>query len=291
VVAIKIAFVGDIHGRVFHTLAVLAAWQKINEQKLDLIIQVGDFGAYPEPDNALLNSKFVKQDPHELDFCLLLKAEGELSEHLRFIRQQFKSPIYFIRGNHEDFDWLDRISHNGSTGTVRVDPYDLFHYVIDGTVRNFGDLKIAFLGGIETPTEEARSINEVVYNQYMNFKEGDIDILITHDAPYGIAVGFKGQTQGSVKITELIHKIQPKYLIAGHYHHMNGPNHYGKTTYMGLNILVPPLRSDALRRVQPGSIAIMDTERDSLSFVTDDWLSKFDKDFDFNQFVIEMKAM
>jgi predicted phosphodiesterase len=47
----KLGFVGDIHGKVFLALAVLTAWQIRNQCKLDLIFQVGDIGAYPNPDN------------------------------------------------------------------------------------------------------------------------------------------------------------------------------------------------------------------------------------------------
>ena len=78
----KIGFVGDIHGRVFHMLAVLAAWQQIEREKLDLIVQVGDFGAFPVPDEAMRASRFVMEDPTELDFSQYLHAEGEVANHI-----------------------------------------------------------------------------------------------------------------------------------------------------------------------------------------------------------------
>jgi Icc-related predicted phosphoesterase len=33
-------------------------------------------------------------------------------------------------------------------------------------------------------------------------------------------VSFNGEVQGSRKITTLLEVMQPKYLIAGHYHHV-----------------------------------------------------------------------
>jgi predicted phosphodiesterase len=68
-----IGFVGDTHGRVLHTLAVLSEWQIRTKKKLDLIIQVGDLGAYPEPSEEVRNEKYVRQDPAELDFSRFLK--------------------------------------------------------------------------------------------------------------------------------------------------------------------------------------------------------------------------
>jgi hypothetical protein len=41
----KIAFLGDLHGRVFHALALVVAWQATMAEPLDLVIQVGDMGA------------------------------------------------------------------------------------------------------------------------------------------------------------------------------------------------------------------------------------------------------
>lgn len=42
-----IGFVGDVHGRVFHAIAALATWQVRTGKRFDLLIQVGDLGAYP----------------------------------------------------------------------------------------------------------------------------------------------------------------------------------------------------------------------------------------------------
>jgi len=280
----KIGFVGDVHGRMFHTLAVLATWQLKSNEKLDLIIQVGDLGAYPFPTQDMINSRFVLEDPTELDFSKFLNAKGILFENLLYIKNEINTPIYFIRGNHEDFSWLNEISKNNKI--TNIDRLNLFHYVVDGTVMKINDSNIAFLGGIETDRENDTSIKLTQYNKLFNYKEREIDILVTHDAPYGIGVNFKGQVQGSKKISSLIKKIQPRYHIAGHYHHLNGPRMYDHTTYLGLNVLVPPLRKDPLRRVQPGSIAILDTTLNKLRVLEDEWLTQFSTiNFDFNEFI------
>lgn len=284
----KIGFIGDIHGRVFHCLAAITAWQLYHSEKLDMIIQVGDLGAYPIPDQELKNNKFYLQDPSQFDFSRFLKAEGDLADHLHYIRKLLLNPLYFIRGNHEDFQWLNKVSSSSANNIVSIDPFDLFYYVEDGTILEINGMKIAFLGGIETTVREEKSINEEVYLNLLKTTPGVIDILVSHDAPYGIGTNYHGQVQGSAKISNLIDQIQPKYLIAGHYHHMNGPRVYGNTKYLGLNVIID-LRQDVFGRVQAGSLAILDTVKDEVDFVTDDWLSKFDKEFDFMKYCDELK--
>jgi Icc-related predicted phosphoesterase len=280
-----IGFVGDTHGRVLHTLAVLSEWQLRSHQKLDFIIQVGDLGAYPEPSEELKKEKYVRQDPAELDFSRYLQADGLLESTIRYVRKKHLNRIHFIRGNHEDFDWLSVKSRQAMRGIVNVDPYDLYHYVIDGTVMEMNNWKIAFLGGIETVSQQTKSIDPKAYEKLINMTAGEIDILVTHDAPYGIGLNYYGQTQGSALISNLIEKINPKYIIAGHYHHINGPKLFGNTTYLGLNVLVNIRDDGEFRRVQPGSIAILDTEKNELNVITEDWLSDINRDFEFITYI------
>jgi hypothetical protein len=62
-----------------------------------------------------------------------------------------------------------------------------------------------------------------------------------------------------------------------------GPTMYGRTKYLGLNVLIH-LRQDPSGHVQPGCLAILDTEKDEINFVAEEWLSEFDKDFDFERY-------
>lgn len=290
-----IGFIGDLHGRVFHALALVATWQKRAGRRLDLVIQVGDLGAFPNPEELdLATNRFVAEDPTELDFSRLLRAEGALAEDLRRVGRQLAGPIRFIRGNHEDAPWLrQRVEERAgerAAETVPVDPFGLFHYVPDGRVLAFGARRIAFLGGIETREPGEQSIDRAAYDALGARGIGAVDILVTHDAPRGISVGFHGQTQGSPMISELIERLQPAYHLAGHYHHLNGPRRYGRTTYLGLNIVLPPVRRDPERRVQPGCLAVLDTSDDTLQPVAEPWLAGFDKDFDFGAIAAELAA-
>lgn len=265
----KIAFLGDIHGRVFHALAVLAKWQKVYNEKLDLVIQAGDFGAYPYPDEHLLNNRFVKKDPTELDFSRYIKGDGDTSDFFNMIKTQLKTPIYFIRGNHEDFDWLDSL--NDKDGICSVGEDGLLRYIKDGTVHKFGDMNIAFLGGADFGAKHEGFIDLKALERLMNTKY-KINILVTHEIYHGIGFSYHGLTQGSRNITMLVEKIKPEYHITAHYHHMMEPHQKHGTVHLGLNNLVSPLRGKPGRNLKPGWMAVLDTENKNLEFVRDDWL-------------------
>lgn len=286
-----IGFIGDLHGRVFHALAIAATWPRRSGRTFDALIQVGDLGAFPDPDRLdAATNRFAEEDPTELDFSRLLHAEGRLAESLQRMKEQALPSIHFIRGNHDDDAWLQRLLQQRSETVVDVDPFGLFKYVADGAILTFGDQWIAFLGGIETSEPVEHSIDPDAYDRLDRQGSGAINILVTHDAPYGISTGFHGQTQGSREITTLIEWLQPTFHIAGHYHHMNGPRLYGRTTYLGLNIVLPPVRRDPVGQAQPGCMAVLDTTAGSIQFVTDPWLADFDRSFAFDDAVAQWKG-
>ena len=269
-----IGFIGDVHGQVFHALAVAATWQAINRKRFDLLIQLGDLGAFPSEDRMdAATQRYVALDPSQADFTRLLQAEDKLAELMRKTRGEFAGPIYFLRGNHEDFDYLNHLPVEGTPGTAAVDPFDLYRYVPDGTVLQFGNVHIAFLGGIETEAPDERTIDQRAYQSLMKLVKGKIDILVTHEPPYGIAVGNRGRISGSTMISKMIGQSQPTIHMSGHLHHLNGPRTYGRTTSMSLAGLVASSRwepHDVTYR--PGCLAVLDTETDALTPVTDEWL-------------------
>jgi Calcineurin-like phosphoesterase len=134
-----IGFLGDVHGQVFHALAVVATWQAELGRRFDLVVQVGDLGAYPDParmDEA--SRRYLAADPSQADFGRLLRATGRRSESLRRLRAGLAAPVHFLRGNHEDAGWLAGLPRDPTGGTARVDPFDLFRYVPDGVVLDQG---------------------------------------------------------------------------------------------------------------------------------------------------------
>ena len=274
----KIALIGDVHGRVYHALAAVLELQVRLQRQFDVVIQVGDLGAFPDPERLdEATQRFAELEPSELHFIHLLGAKGALAQHLSAARARLSGPIYFIRGNHEDMEWLASLQEANSADTIPVDPVDLYHHVRDGAVIDFGGFRVAFLGGVEYGAEEHTRIDPEAVDRITG--AGSVDLLITHDAPYGVGVGYYGHTQGSKVLTKLIERLQPRHHVGGHYHNMIGPNRYGDTTYYCVASLFPG-RQDA-KPLLDGCLAVLDTESGSFEFVTGAWLRDFSADFDF----------
>ena len=276
----RIAFIGDVHGRVFHCLAGLSVLPERRGQ-FDLLIQVGDFG-YPDPANGDAATKIhLELDPAEAGVRDLMQATGQRAKALGQLRERL-GPILFIRGNHEDFAWLKKLSGDAPSP---VDPFDLFHYVADGSIIEVDGLCIAFLRGVEEQEDEA-GIDMAAHRSLLRLGPGFIDLLITHEGPYGSSRGFRGDVHGSSLITKLIEATQPAYHVFGHAHQLLGPQLEGETTWLGLDGLVasPRWEPDA-KGLRPGCFGVLDTRSGILEPVTDEWLTSFPTPFDFDAWV------
>lgn len=252
----RIAFLGDVHGCVFHALCAIAHLEKL--YGLDAVIQVGDLGAYPSVD-ALpdFDRAFIAANP----------AQGDLFR-LSELPVDFPRPaVHFLSGNHDGLRWLEQLHAEGEI--VPVDPPGIFRHVACGTVEILYGQTVAFLGRIDLPGSDV-DLDERALQQLMLAGPGSIDILVTHDGPYGMS-SWQGETQGSRRILDLIEILQPRLHVSGHYHHVNGPRRYGRTRSYALAQLVPPGRSNPCQEVEPGSLAVYDTETDNFEYIRDDW--------------------
>ena len=279
-----VGFIGDIHGRVFSAIALAATWQVVAGKRFDLLIQVGDMGAFPHVDEVdAATRRYLDADPSEAEFGHLLQAGGKLADKLRRVREELASPIYFIRGNHEDFDYLSQLTVSEALQTAKVDPFDLLRFVPDGKVLQFEEVTVAFLGGVEEHTD-ARSIDQDAYQSLIELGPSSLDVLLTHQGPHGSSVGYRGDVHGSRQITRIVERLQPSFHVAGHAHQLSGPSSYGRTTYLGIDALVhSAIWNPEENGFKQGCLAVLDTARNSLEVVTDGWLSDFGtRGFDFD---------
>ncbi|GHO85714.1 metallophosphoesterase family protein [Dictyobacter formicarum] len=282
----NIAFFGDTHGQVYHLLAAVLTWQKRTDTALDMVIQIGDFGAErleKMTQNIDVFLRYTANNPAEFDFLRVLYAQNQLANHLREKRQQIQQPIYFLRGDHDEAVWLLQLSQDKQDKTIPVDSFDLFHYIPDGTIIHCGGMRLAFFGGVEHPErgKEGTEHDPTAFNTLLFTKRDEVDVLITHEPPYGSSTGFYGQTQGSSQVSKLIETIQPRYHVAGHLHTMIGPKQYGPTTSLGLNQLgglLKPGQRETLHTLQQGTMALLNTDTGVLEFVTGDWLAEFNQE-------------
>lgn len=279
-----IGFVGDVHGRIYHMLAALATYQDKAGRRFDLVIQVGDMGAYPRDETMdRATTVYSQLDSAERDFARFLGEETHASDCLQWFRGEFSRPIHFINGNHEDLPWL-RSLLGSSASWVDIDSLHFLRYVRNGSVLDFNGLQVAFHGWEKDELHDGECCQEPSFNRLMSLPAGSCDVLVTHEAPYGVSTGRDGRAQGSRRISALLASLQPRFHVFGHLHHVNGPHILRTTTSLGLASLAASARwhPDATG-LQPGCIAFLDTETEDLAPVTDPWLEAFPKALDFNE--------
>lgn len=269
-----IGLLGDIHGRIDLALTALSTWQSHAGTKFDLLLQVGDMGAFPSEarmDSA--TADYNALDPSEGDFGRMLAASGLRAASYQQIASTFWSPIYFIRGNHEDYDWLSQLRLDPSTGVAPADPFGLLNYVPDGSVLDLQGLAVAFLGGIQTDDSSPARIDQRALAALGQREQGTVDLLITHDCPLGLSTGYKGQVQGSQLISTLRDDLQPRFHIGGHYH-ISLARTYDQSRFLCLSNIVASARwHPEAKGIQAGWLAVLDTTSDLLTPIGDAYIT------------------
>jgi len=224
------AVFGDIHGRIALMYTLASLWQTEQKVLLDGLLQVGDMGAFPYPDKLdKATYKHAKNDTDELGFSNFCRRTEESK---LYFEDQNSVKTYFIRGNHEDFDYLSSFSI--PTG---IDPWNNIWYIPDGQYINLGNfedkLYLAGFGGIAPKDNDRhrgkqhrkahrrgknKSIKDPKFftSKDINMAFNNIppvDILMTHGAPYTVKSPF-----GSKIISNLSERLQPRIHFFGHHH-------------------------------------------------------------------------
>lgn len=193
-----LAFLGDIHGSVH---ALRSACQYAEANGASALIQVGDLGLGP----------------------------GEL-EHLR--KKPLRFPVYFIDGNHEYFELLQR------SQPTEITPY--LWYVPRGSVLPLDGRLLGFLGGAGSIDKEYRIRARLRWDPREQIREEDVarfdavervDILVTHTPPYRVVdqnfdplsklqfgVDLDWVDPSSVKVERVWAKLGYPPLLCGHMH-------------------------------------------------------------------------
>ena len=261
----KTCLIGDVHGHIFHVLLLVALCQTERKEKYDLIIQVGDLGVWPDPDRAdAATKRFAAMDPTEFDFQYLLRPNAIQRKFLSTVRRALNAPVLFIRGNHEDMQWLQE--HQ----TGPIDDFGLFQYVADGAVVEREGMRIAFLGGIESAKNPAHQLRDDAFDTLMSLKPGSIDLLVTHDALYGFAKGYYGDIKGSQRISRLAEYLAARYHVFGHLHHGIGPLWEQGRVTLGLALVMEAIREEKDRLKQPvrnDCLAVIDHDEKNVQLI------------------------
>ncbi|MDP6041614.1 MAG: metallophosphoesterase family protein [Candidatus Latescibacteria bacterium] len=259
-----IGFIGDIHGRACHALAILVTWQSMRGKPFDLVVQLGDLGVMPHPETGEISyDRFSQWDPAVYDLCDIIMAEGADARLAREIRAQLTSPILVVSGNHDEFTAIRNSIDAKPSERVPLDPHDLFHCVPDGFTINIDGEVVGFFEG-EAP-------------KALQGHPKKFDILVSHEGGFGIGADAEGLQEGSKSLLEYLKTSKPRYHVFGHFHHPVGPLTVHDTQCIQIASVVSNPRDPTLQVINAGCIGALNTETDDFEFVSGDWLSTYQR--------------
>ncbi|HEC25304.1 MAG TPA: hypothetical protein ENI54_04770 [bacterium] len=228
----NICVAGDVHGRMDMLYESINNFELELKIRFDVVLQVGDFGVWIDGKN------------HD-GITKLHNGTGDFPEWYKH-KRAVPIKTYFINGNNEDFDFLDAVKLSGEFEIIQ----NLF-YISNGTVREIktekGEIEnivVAGIGGKYNPEYFRYQDVNGCYTEYeidnlINYKDKQIDIFISHDAPEDVLIEDNDKNKyypKSIGLRKLISNITPKVVFFGH-HHGVCESEIDRIPVYGLNIL------------------------------------------------------
>lgn len=270
-----IAVLGDLHGHFELAFTILQRWENKHQKKLDLILQVGDFGIWPKP--YMLDPptyKFAQHDPAEISFP---QFQEDTPVNARFFDpthpNHLKAPVIFIKGNHEDFQYLQSVQCEQNTGVIPVDYHERILYLPNGRTVTREGITIGGLGGKEFDQHG----NGFTRREVRALEDQTTDILLIHE-PYQGALPSQKYHKGSPTIRTLIEITQPRLVFCGHYHE-NGKELEPVNETRGY--LLNAVNFKTHHKLNPNCIGILEwhaKNNHSFSFLNDEWIREYTRD-------------
>jgi predicted phosphodiesterase len=214
----RVLFVGDVHGS---TRQIARALDVIDGTDTNVLVQLGDFGIWPGSGGALF-----------------LREVNELLE-------ETDTTLFFVDGNHEDFDQIAYKPIDPSTGLQPWGPR-LFR-MPRGYRADWNGVKIGALGGahsvdrkwrLEESPEHHWEAEHVTEEEAQLFRNGGpVDVIFMHDSPAGApnAVVDDPHNPGAsifpqeelylaaqhrALLATAVNPTSPALIAHGHYHHV-----------------------------------------------------------------------
>jgi predicted phosphohydrolase len=170
------------------------------------VLQVGDFGVWP--------------DPSKMDSAT--RKHGGAGDFPFWLEHKCCPPIktVFIKGNHEDFEWLDSQHFEILHG--------LYYLPNRGHITLDNEVNIAGFGGCYGPSDYLKSPYELHRRRKRHYTKIDldhllysstrtgVDVLLLHDTP--VRLMSKGALTNSVGLRELVVGVRPRICFFGHMH-------------------------------------------------------------------------
>lgn len=215
---IRVALFADLHGRILLAWKLVERYQRETGQTIDLILQCGDMGIFPDLeklDRATL--KYAQEDRSELGFHDDFLTPNST---VKTIMDQLSCNMVCVRGNHEDHEFLDGLEEKHEGSLYPVDCYNRIFMLKTGHpflfqkdekqlsiigIGRIGDRKGRTHGPYIQPYEQAQ-LNKLLYEQ------PPTDILLTHDS----ALHFSDYGYGMQEIRDILNALLPQHHFYGH---------------------------------------------------------------------------
>jgi lariat debranching enzyme len=203
------AVFGDTHGNLNSMYATSMAWESRTGFKLDLVIQVGDFGFWLD-DNTVdqMSAKHTRKRNEEAAGrgLALRPVCGDFPEYV-LRRKVAPTRTLVIRGNHEDQEFLmqhekqNQAQHPKDYLERAIQVVPNIFYLPDGHVVDIDGVKFGGLGGNFSEKTfktwdywhehrkkvvrggEKRRLNHFTRDRWELLIRSEMDVLLLHDAP------------------------------------------------------------------------------------------------------------
>lgn len=233
----KVAFAGDWHGSGFWARQAI---EYAKEQGAETIVHLGDFG---------------------YDFTRDYRQTVEAALRRTGLTLQF------VDGNHENFTWL-YAQPVGDDGRREISPR--VHHLPRGYRWEWDGLKFLAVGGAFSVDRHHRELGESWWMEetltdediYLAAAGGNVDFLISHDAPTGYIIPgiarYAHLWPSAALLQAADHRerlglvtdvVQPRFVMHGHYHVdycKSVDLGYGPVSVYGLNCNGSTLRANVL---------------------------------------------
>lgn len=262
----KIAIFADIHGKILLPFKMVDAYQKQCGEKINLILQCGDIGAFPNIDKLdKATIKHAKRDMQELGFS---KQFLYINRDIEQFLNELDIDMICVRGNHEDHDFLDEKEAKSSDTRYPIDCYHRVYVCKSGVHQTFytGDEDLDFMGigriGDRKSRNEKRFIQEY---ERLNIKKSlqqgkKLDILISHD----ISSEMTSPGFGMDELRPVLNQLRP---FAHFFGHTGQPYKVeldeNKQTF---SVKIKELEFDTAGNLGKGSMIILEKTKEKIAF-------------------------
>lgn len=224
----NIAIFADLHGRLLLAFKLCARWQQETGERIDLILQAGDLGAYPALNRLdRATRRYAERDPTELGF---MEHFVRYDPNVATLLAETSCPLIFVRGNHEDHAWLDEQEQQHQGAIFPVDVYQRVYNLKTGIPWNFQQhgeqITVLGIGRISPPEGEAdlqqgKYIQPYESERVYRLENTTIDVLLSHHSRTDFVILDRGvkikASTGMAEIEHILDLYQPAYHFFGHY--------------------------------------------------------------------------